>query len=141
MNDPAYDPKTAFPRLVEPAAYSAESVAERLHYLCGDWDEDWQDGDWLQLAEGVMKIIHARDAALLERLCQMVRGLGLSTGHADTPEELMAEVLDQVERLRGLLAGAMNALAGYGPGGNPLTPEDRERLSMGCRNILKTEGR
>lgn len=79
-----------------------EQLAEHLHYLCGDWDEDWRGGDWLQLADAVLKIIRTRDAALLERLCQMVQEIGgLSTGHADTMEDLMREVLWQVKELNG----------------------------------------
>ncbi len=40
----------------------------------------------------------------LESLVQMVRVAGLSTGHAESPEQLMREMLEQVETLRQRIA-------------------------------------
>jgi len=54
----------------------------------------------------IAEVIHRIRQSDLERLVQQVRDAGLSTGHADTAEELMAEVLDQVEGLRRRMSNA-----------------------------------
>lgn len=55
-------------------------------------------------------------SACRERLVRMVMDASLSTGHADTAEDLMQEVIDQVLQLRGHKA------ATRGPGEKGTTP-------------------